>query len=147
VMAHLRRHGAMNTCEHVLQLIQNGSYPLAFSTRLVEYLLKHREHEVAGRIIEAVDRSGAKHALMDKLHSSWLWCIGRHRSALSFAIKSANYWQKSYLAHHVGTLYRCMADRKKSAHYRRKSEHYWRLAHALVKQEEQQEAQQMKGQN
>jgi len=140
ILARFRRQGAQKTCEHLLHLVQSGPYPLAFTTRFVELLLKRGEYEAAGKLIEAVDRSGAKHALMDELHSTWLWCIGKRRSAISFAIKSARFWNKSYLVHHVGALYRCMADRERSEYYSKKSDHYWRLAAALAKEEERQRA-------
>ncbi len=132
----LRRQGANKTCDYVIKLIQSQPYPLCYSIRLVEHLLKRGEYEAAGRMIEAVDQSEAKNPLMDELHSTWLWCLGKPREALSFAIASARFWKTSFLVHHVGTLYRCMADRKDSPYYRRKSEHYWRLAHSLADQEE-----------
>jgi len=141
ILARLRRQGAKKTSAHVEHLIRSRP-PLWFTTRLVKRFLKTDEFEAAGAVIEAVDRSGTKDPLMDDLHSSWLWCIGKHRAALSFAIKSAHFWKKSYIVHKVGTLYRCMADRQKSDYYRRKSEHYWCLAHALAEREERENAQQ-----
>lgn len=124
----------------ILLLQQDPRYPLYYSVQLVEYLLKRGECEAAGRIIEAVDHSGRKHPLIDQLHSTWLWCIGKRRKALSCAIASAKFWNISFVVHHAGTLYRCMADREDSPYYREKSERYWRIAHSLVEQEEKAEA-------
>jgi hypothetical protein len=135
IQSRLRRQGVEATCQHVLNLIQTGPYPVALTTRLVELLLKRGEYGAAGGIIKAVDRTGAAHPLMDQLHSSWLWCIGKHGSAISFALRRARFWKRSYLIHHVGTLYRCMANRTGSHYYRRKSQHYWRLGAALAEQE------------
>lgn len=140
ILARLRRQGVQKTCEHIICLINRGPYPLAFTTRVVEHLLKRGEYDAAGTIIKAVDRSGATHALMDELHSSWLWCIGKRRAALAFAVRKARFWKKSYMVHHAGTLYRAMADRENSEYCRKKSDHYWKLAATLVKREEQRDA-------
>src|SRR5437016_14504271 len=86
IRTQLRRHGPQRTSEHVVDLIRTRDYPLAYTTRLVELLLKRREYEAAGRIIEAVDRSGSRHPLMDELLSSWTWCTGTHKDRLYFAI-------------------------------------------------------------
>src|SRR6266850_4555433 len=136
LLGRLRQQGVQRTCADVVQLIEGGPYPLALTIRLVEFLLERRHYGAAGAIIKAVDESGAAHPLFDKLHSSWLWSIGEQRAAVAFALKSAKHWHKSYLAHHVGTLYRCMADRQKSDYYRKKSDYYWGHAHSLAQQEE-----------
>jgi hypothetical protein len=121
--------------------LQDPRYPLYYAVELIEYLMKRKnEFEAAGRIIDAVDQSGRKHPLIDKLHSTWLWCVGQRRKALYFAIASAKFWKISFVVHHAGTLYRCMADSEDSAYYRKKSEHYWRLAHSLVDKEERSDA-------
>lgn len=145
ILARLRRHGVQKTCEHVLGLIETGPYPLIFGRRLIEHLLRRGEREsvnAAGRIIEALDRRGTKHPLLDELHSSWLWCMGKRRAALSFALKSARRWRISYVVHKAGTVYRALYNRTGSNHHRKMAERYWRLAHSLVRQEEAQEAEQ-----
>jgi hypothetical protein len=144
LLARLRRNGVQKTSEHVIQLIHSDPYPLTFGHRFIEHLLRRREYLAAGKIIKALDRQGIKHPILDELHSSWLWCIGRRKAALSFALGSARRWRKSYVVHHVGTLYRLMFKRTGSEYYRKKSDHYWQLAHALVKREEQEEAEQTK---
>ena len=145
LMARLRRRGIEHTCQYALRLIQTDPYPLTFGRRLVEYLLRRANREsadAAGRIIEALERKGVTHPLLDELHSSWLWCIGKRRAALSLAVRNAKRSQISYVVHHAGTLYRLMFKRTGSDYYRKKSLHYWRLAHILVKREEQEEAKQ-----
>src|SRR5687768_6217969 len=137
----VKRQGADKACDQMIARLQDPRYPLYYAVELIEYLMKKRnEFEAAGRIIDAVKRSGRKHPLIDKLHSTWLWCVGERRKALSLAVASAKFWKKSYVVHHAGTLYRCMADREASASYRKKSERYWQLAHSLVEREEQAEA-------
>src|SRR5690348_6351161 len=103
-LARLRRQGIDKTCECVLDLIQTDPYPLTLGRRLAQHLLKRGDRkatEAAGRIIEALERKGIEHPLLAKLHSSWLWCIGERRAALSYALKSARRWQISYVVHHA----------------------------------------------
>jgi hypothetical protein len=140
LLRYLRRHGAIKTSQHVAHLTQSQGYPVYYSIRLVRHLLKRSDLDAAGRVIAALDRAGVEDPLMDELHSSWLWCSGSRRAAISFALNSAKYWHKSYLVHHVGTLYRLMFKRTGSEYSRRKSEYYWRIAHLLVEQEEKEEA-------
>src|SRR5207247_732232 len=77
----------------------------------------------------AVIRSGAKHPLLDKLRTSWLWYIGKPRAALSFAIRSAKRWQRPYLFGEVALLYAMTGDKQRS-------EQYFRLAKSLAAQDE-----------
>src|SRR5439155_6011683 len=79
-------------------------------------------------VIQAAERTGARHPLLDKHHISWLWCVGKTRAALSFAIKSANHWRRSYLFAEVAGLYVLKGQEKKS-------ERYFRLANALAADE------------
>jgi hypothetical protein len=102
----------------------------------VDHLLRRREHEAAGEVIQAFDEARPRDPLMDELHSTWLWCMGRRRAAASFALKSARYWRVPYLVHKVGTIHRAIYDRTGSAHHQKKARHYWHQAHVLVKQEE-----------
>src|SRR5260370_34430735 len=97
ISARLRRKGVQNTCDYVVLLIRSDPYPLTFGRRLIEYLLKRREHDAAGRIIEALELRGIEHPLLGRLHSIWLWCMGRRSAALRFALKSARRWPKSYV--------------------------------------------------
>jgi len=117
-----------DACEHVSKLIQTGKYPLFLSIEFIEYLLKRGEYSAAGRVIQAAERTGARHPLLDKHHISWLWCVGKTRAALSFAIKSANHWRRSYLFAEVAGLYVLKGQEKKS-------ERYFRLANALAADE------------
>ena len=117
-----------SACEHLSRLIRARSYPLFLSLEFIEYLLKRGEYGAAGRVLQLVDGAGAEHPLLDKHHISWLWCVGKPRAALSFAIKSANHWRRSYLFAEVAGLYVLKGHKKKS-------EHYFRVANILAAEE------------
>ncbi len=146
ILARLRRSGVQKTCDHVETLVRSDPYPLTFGLRLIEYLLKRREHNAAGRIIEALERRAVRDPLLDELHSSWLWCMGRRGAALRFALKSARRWPVSYVVHMVGTIYRAMYNRTGFEYQRKKAEQYWRQAHVIVKREEEEDAKPRTGQ-
>jgi hypothetical protein len=132
----LRRHGGQETCKHMVHLIEAGGYPLALILRLAEHFLKHRDYLNAGKLIEAVSRAGIKNPLLEELHSSWLWCIGKRRLALSAAAKSARQWRKSYLFRHAAALYSLMTKRTRRAYHHRRADHYWKLAASAAIEEE-----------
>ncbi len=117
-----------NACEHLSKLIQTGSYPLFLSLEFIEYLLKRGEYGAAGKILKVAEGAGAKHPLLDEHHISWLWCVGKPKAALSFGIKSANHWRRSYLFAAVAGLYVLNGCEKKS-------DYYFRVANALAAEE------------
>jgi hypothetical protein len=125
----IRRHGVNATSDYVIGLIKTGQYPLYYSKRFTEYLLKHDKYIIAGKVLRAIEEAGIEHSLIDELKSSLLWGIGKHNAAISHAVKSANRWLAPFLYYQVSEFYSMKGQNKKS-------DYYFEIAHSLAKQEE-----------
>ena len=95
----MRRRGLLRTTEHVIDLIKDKDkdYPLYYSEKFIEYALKHKEFNLAGKLIDAIAEMGKSHPLIDKLKGAQLWGLGRHEEAIALSIKSADRWLAPYI--------------------------------------------------
>jgi hypothetical protein len=129
LLARLRRTGAQATCDHVLELMPTTKYyPLALTIGLARHLLTRGDQLNAGRLIKSLKAAGANNPLLDKVQVRWLWDAGKFRTALIVALRSAEYWNRSYLFSVVGNIYDCLNMAEESPYYRRKSKHYHKQA-------------------
>lgn len=128
ILYRVRRYGCAKTGSYVVTRVRKGTLPLALSLTFAETLLKKGEHRLCGRVLTAVRASGEKHALLDELVSSWLWCTGNKQKALSFILRRAKYWNKSYLYAHAGIFHRLKGNE-------RKADYYFEMAEARARKE------------
>jgi hypothetical protein len=125
----VRRRGADAAADYVIELIQSGRYPLYYSQKFTEYLLKREKYITAGKILKALKEAGVEHSLIDKLRGWQLWSMGKKEAAISYAIKSARRWLAPFLFYQVSEFYSKKGDREKS-------DYYFNIASSLAKQEE-----------
>ena len=111
----LRKDGPMTTSRHVAELVIGQDYPLAFSCRLIELLLKRGETAAAAVVLQALDQVGAEHPLLDELRSAWLWCTGRRRRASATATNSAQRWNRPYLYTIAARMHKLLGHHRKAA--------------------------------
>lgn len=95
--------------------------PIALGLRFLEKLLKRDDFPQAGRVLKQMKRHKQEHALIDEIHSSWLWCIGRKKAAVAFARKAAKKWKRSYLYTQLAALHGLGGDLAKERRYREKA--------------------------
>ncbi|SRR6266436_9318736 len=106
----LKNHGVENTKDFVSAKIFDGTMPTALSLFTVELLLKQDENGAAGCLLKVMKAQGQEHPLVDELYSSWLWCAGRRKAALAFALKAAKKWMRPYLFNHGAALQSLIGD-------------------------------------
>jgi hypothetical protein len=128
-MSRVRRHGLRRTTEYVISCIKNNDYPLYYAEKFIAYALKHKEFELAGNVIDAVDEIGKSHPLIDKLKGAHLWGLGRHQEAIALSIKSANRWLAPYIYFQVSEFLAMDGQQQKS-------DYYFDIANSLAQKEE-----------
>lgn len=128
-MKRVQRNGSEATAKHVKDLIEAGNYPVYYIERFIKYLLEQDDFAVAGQLLQATEKYGIEHCLIDKLGCSHLWAIGKQEEAISLAIKSADKWLAPFLYLQVSGFYSIKGNREKS-------DHYFNIAHSLAMQEE-----------
>lgn len=121
LLYHLRKYGAEETSKRVCKLIKTNNYPDFLSFRFIESLMKQGEYIAAGRVIRAVAKTGVQNPLFEELRSSWMWCTGKRKAALTHAVRSARRWERPYLFSHAAALY-SLSGRSE------KAEEFFRLA-------------------
>lgn len=124
----LRRDGFKSTTEHVIELIQTADYPLAYCTKFIDYALKRKEFESVGKVIQAIDKTGKSHSLIDKSKGTLLWELGKHEDAIAFSIKSADHWLAPFLYYQASTFLKMNGKTHKA-------DQYYRIAAMLATQE------------
>src|SRR4051812_44543020 len=108
----LRRKDALDTAAHVSEKIRDSNYPLWYSCKVLEYLLKRGELQAAEMILKALQRSGASHPLVDDLRGRWLWSFGNRAKAIRFTKEKAKHWSSPFLYKHLAVFYRLVGDSK-----------------------------------
>jgi hypothetical protein len=112
LLKRLRNDGPSETTRYVLSLARKEKYPSWYSYRLAEYLMKHDELDLAGKLLTAVRKFGQPHPLIDRLYGTWLWCIGKRPAAIRFVGKQARSWPASFLYSDLSAMYSVMGKTK-----------------------------------
>lgn len=117
LLRRLRSKGASETTKYVSNLLRKGNYPVWYPYRLIEYLMKHDEFDLAGRLLDVTREYGMPHPLIDKLYGMWLWSVGKREAAIKFVGRKARSWPCSYLYSDLSTMYRLMGKKVAAKKY------------------------------
>lgn len=112
-----RVHGFSSAAEHIVERIQKGNYPVHYSYRFIELLLRVREFEIAGKVIKALDDIGTSNPLIDKVKGIQLWGVGKHKEAIEFSIKAALHWSAPFIYYEVSKFLARKGQQDESRYY------------------------------